>query len=430
MPTLEIGFSTQAPSSVARPAPIGGRGSSIGCAGTGSARRRIVSAHEREDQDRQEARRDQPGRGRCVEEPELDADHRRGDDEGQRGRLEQPRDDGLAIPDRRAVDERRERSHDEQRGEEERHARNRRSAPEERVEIELEPARDEEDRDEHPEAGGLELHPEAGVGHHPIAVGEREHGPGQEGSENHLEPEPLGQSDESDQEEEGAADADLRRGVLETRQHRGQPPPVLDAEKSEQERDRDQEEADQEQDLRRRAGGLAREEEGEQDHGAEVGDRGGGDDELAEVRPELVGVLEHRDDDAERGRHEDDRDEQRRVDLARRVEGDANHDGDAEREREAPADQPEPTAAKLLEFDLESSQEEQEREADQREHPDRLVDLDPAEPRRADRDAGNELEHDRGQAQRGRKSEHKRRREGDCHDDQKIREVDLGHAEP
>jgi hypothetical protein len=27
-----------------RPAPIGGRGSSIGCAGTGSARRRIVSA--------------------------------------------------------------------------------------------------------------------------------------------------------------------------------------------------------------------------------------------------------------------------------------------------------------------------------------------------------------------------------------------------
>ena len=50
--------------------------------------------------------------------------------------------------------------------------------------------------------------------HRAVLVDEREHCAREEGAEDHLEPERLGEGDEADQEQEGAAHADLRSRVL------------------------------------------------------------------------------------------------------------------------------------------------------------------------------------------------------------------------
>jgi hypothetical protein len=82
--------------------------------------------------------------------------------------------------------------------------------------------------------------------------------------------------------------------------------------------------------------------------------------------------------------------------------------------------------AQLLELDLEPGEEEDEREAEQRDHLDRLVDVDPAEHGRADDDPGHDLEHDGRQQQAREEAEQQRRREGDRHDDEQVRE--RGHG--
>ena len=55
--------------------------------------------------------------------------------------------------------------------------------------------------------------------------------------------------------------------------------------------------------------------------------------------------------------------------------------------------------AQLLELDLEPGEEQHERQTDERDHRDRLVDLDDAEHRRPDDDAGDDLQHHGGQPQ-------------------------------
>src|SRR5882672_12273467 len=65
---------------------------------------------------------------------------------------------------------------------------------------------------------------------------------------------------------------------------------------------------EQDQPARRAGRALAREEQREQDDRAEFGDRGGRDDELTQARVDVAGVLQHREDHAERGRDEHDRD--------------------------------------------------------------------------------------------------------------------------
>ena len=76
----------------------------------------------------------------------------------------------------------------------------------------------------------------------------------------------------------------------------------------------------------------------------------------------------------------------------------------------------------MVELDLEAGEEEQEHEADRREHLDRRVDLHPAEHRWPDDDPGDDLEHDGGQAHAREEAEHERRRERRRDDEQQTRE--------
>ena len=76
----------------------------------------------------------------------------------------------------------------------------------------------EEDRDEDAEADRLELAPEVRVGHRAVGVGEREDRAGRERAEDHLEPELLRGGGEADEQDERAAHADLGRRVLQPQQ--------------------------------------------------------------------------------------------------------------------------------------------------------------------------------------------------------------------
>ena len=98
---------------------------------------------------------------------------------------------------------------------------------------------------------------------------------------------------------------------------------------------------------------------------------------------------------------EDDRDEQRRVDQpARACSPSATTSAIANESAKPSSVSAQHAAAQLLELDLEPGEEQHEREAEQRDHLDRLVDLDPAEHGRPDDDPGHDLEHHRRQPQR------------------------------
>src|SRR5205085_5397299 len=121
----------------------------------------------------------------------------------------------------------------EEEGHEDRHERERRRLRKQRAAVELEPAGDEEEGDEDPEARLGELLAEVRVRHRLVAVDELEDGAGHEGAENRLEPELLREHDEADEEDEGAADADLRRGVLQAEKRAREPHRALRAEDGE-----------------------------------------------------------------------------------------------------------------------------------------------------------------------------------------------------
>ena len=133
-----------------------------------------------------------------------------------------------------------------------------------------------------------------------IAVDQRQHGPGGERAEDGLQPDVLGERHEPDQEHESAPHADLGGRVLQPDEDTGEPAPALEA------RDRQPgqhhehgEHAEEDQLARGVRRALPREEQRQQDDRAEVRDRGRGDHQLPEVRPDVVGVLEHRDDHAQ-----------------------------------------------------------------------------------------------------------------------------------
>ena len=108
------------------------------------------------------------------------------------------------------------------------------------------------------------------------------------------------------------------------------------------------------------------------------------------------------------------------------VEPERDDERDREREREAERGQPQHAPAQPLELDLEAGEEQHEREPEEREHLDRLVDLDPAEHRRADDDPGDDLEHDRRQPHAREEAEQERRRERDGETIEEVAEG--GHA--
>ena len=107
----------------------------------------------------------------------------------------------------------------------------------------------------------------------------------------------------------------------------------------------DHEQPAEQDDLRRGGARLAREEEREQDHGGEVGDRARGDDELAEGRADLVGVLEHRHEHAQRGGRQHDGHEQRLGGQAARLQRQPHDDREYERDGEAQQRKPQDAPA-------------------------------------------------------------------------------------
>ena len=130
-------------------------------------------------------------------------------------------------------------------------------------------------------------------------------------------------------------------------------------------------------------------------------------------------------DDPERGRRQDDRDQERRADEAAASRREPDAEREREREREPGERQSQQRAAQPVEVDLEPGEQEQEREPDEREHADRLVVVRPAEHRRADDDPGDELEHDRGKPHSGDEPEQERRAERDRRDDRDRVEGDV-----
>ena len=253
------------------------------------------------------------------------------------------------------------------------------------------------------------------MGHHLVAIGERQDRAGRERSEDHLEAELLGDGGKRDQQHDRPAHPDLGGRVLEPQQVVADPLRALRPAHHEEDRGRQREQA-ADQDERRPGAALAGEQDREQDDRPEVGDRSGRHDELAEGGLDLAGVLEHGDDHAERRRREDHGDEQRGLGEATRLQRQARDDGEPERQEPAAARHAQQAPAELVELDLEAGEEEEEDEPDRREHRDRLVDLDPAEPGRADRDPGHDLEHHGGQPhareeaeQEGRRERHRRR---------------------
>ena len=133
------------------------------------------------------------------------------------------------------------------------------------------------------------------------------------------------------------ADADLRGGVLQAAQDVAQAPGVLDARDQQRDEHGDHEQPAEQDDLRRGGARLAREEEREQDHGGEVGDRARGDDELPEGRPDLVGVLEHGHEHAQRGGRQHDGHEQRLGGQAARLQRQPDDDRESRARRQSPA---------------------------------------------------------------------------------------------
>lgn len=82
---------------------------------------------------------------------------------------------------------------------------------------------------------------------------------------------------------------------------------------SEREADRSDErhETSEQHQLSSRTGHLTREEQRQEDHGGEVGEGSGADHELTERRGALARILEHRHDEPQGGRKQDDGDEDR-----------------------------------------------------------------------------------------------------------------------
>ena len=146
-------------------------------------------------------------------------------------------------------------------------------------------------------------------------------------------------------------------------------------------------ERDQQHHLRADAARVAGEEERQQHDREHVGDRRAAIVSWPKRRLGAAGVLQHRDHDPERGRREDDRDQERRADEPGRLEREPDAERERERHRESDERDPQQRSPQAVEVDLEPGEQEQEREPDEREHAHRRVVVRPAEHRRADDDA-------------------------------------------
>src|SRR5262249_23292592 len=163
----------------------------------------------------------------------------------------------------------------------------------------------------------------------------------------------------------------------------------------------------------------------------EVRNRRRRDEQLSEVRRPFARVLEDRRDDAERGGRQTEREEHRRLDHADRLKRDRDHVREHDREREANRRDLQALAAQQPHVELEADEKQQERKADQRQDADGLVDRDPFEAGRTDRDARENLQDNRRQAHLRHHAQEQRRHERHHADDYQPckRQADLPEAD-
>jgi len=170
-------------------------------------------------------------------------------------------------------------------------------------------------------------------------------------------------------------------------------------------------------------------EQRQQHDGYELGDRTGGDHQLPEVGAGLPGILEQRYQQPERGGHQRDPHQQRRRDRST----ESGEIGERQRQHRRPAERDEGQAhrpaAEAFGVDLVPRDEEQQAQTKIEEHPDRGVDVHPAEPGRADDHPADDLQHQGRYEQGGRELQQQRDGDGDGDDEQSV-EGQRGHRRP
>ena len=157
---------------------------------------------------------------------------------------------------------------------------------------------------------------------------ERDDRAGDERAEDHLEPELLGDRREADEQDERRADADLRGRVLQPQQVGADADRALGAADDEEDDDRASANSAPSSSSVEPVPPSPEKKIVSRMIAPKSAIEAGGDDQLAERRGDLAGVLEHRHEHAERRRAEDDRDQQRRVDQARRLQPERDDDRD------------------------------------------------------------------------------------------------------
>jgi hypothetical protein len=280
----------------------------------------------------------------------------------------------------------------------------------------------EEHRDQEAEADGLELGLERLLGSGRL-VGAADDDPGQERAQDGGEPETLGHHGETQREGQRDPGAQLGAGALQPVHHVVQPPPAPQP-LAQHHHDRGHgDERGQQLGVRGLAPG-GREEERQQDERDELGQRPGGHDQPAELGVGLARVPDDRDQDAQRGGHQDGAQQQAVLDLAAELEPVGDGEGQDGRDDEGPGGQEQHPPVELPQVDLVAGHEEQEAQPEVGDDPDGHVQVDPAQHGRPDQDPAQDLEHDRVDVHGREQPEEQGHDDGDQADDEQAVEGD------
>src|SRR2546428_526862 len=375
-------------------------------------------AHEGEPQQRKvhdgdQASADQRGAAGRADQPGLETDCRGGDDEGEGGCLQQGGGHDPPAANHASVQQSRKPSDGEERDQEERQPQEVRRAGHEGAQVELQAAGHEEHRNQEAIADRLELYGKVRVRPKLVLVDQTQRRAGQERRKERFKAELLRQRGKRDQQDDGGANPDLGRRVLQADEQRRQPPDALEPLDAEDDQSNNDHEAGQQDQLRDRRAGLAREEQGEEDDGAEIRDGGGGDDQLAKRRRGLAGVLEHGNDQAERGGEQDDADQQRAAHQAKGKGEIAGEEREDRRAGKAETSKAQRQSPQSVEVDLHPGEKQEKSESENRKDLHRQVHPDPSERGRPDHDPGDDLDDDAGGPHAREEAEQKRRGKGD-----------------
>ena len=298
------------------------------------------------------------------------------------------------VPSLPAEQQRRHAAAQEEEREEHGYASDRAARVHERVQVEAQAADDEVERDEEAEADGVDLRPEPRLLAPLVVAQVPEDDPGHERAEDRLQAEAARHGQEHAEEEHGQADPELRRSTFQRLHVVGEGGVPVEPPQAEPDDGRDGGEDHQEEDLAAEARVALAEEEGQQQDGAELGHGCDDEDGLTDARRREPRPPHDRDDRAQSGGRQDDRDEGRRHDDVGGAEQRPHGCGDREAHRVGDRGPPEHRTAQAAQLHLGAGREQEEREREHREDVERVVDLDPTQHVRSDDDAEHELEDD------------------------------------